>query len=183
MLYISKTVTDIYLKQVTVEQHMKEMYYLGTKKLLVKKAPTFSNQQLASRLYQNKLHCYIAIRLYFIIRLLQNKIYPQGRSQPQFRHQITVARSKHIAMILYVHIFSMWHIQWWMFDFHHSLQNFIRKIFLFTLRWSLGNQESGIVLAFIACSAMVCILQEWKPCSPTSMGNSDRQQNPQLWYC
>ena len=106
MLYISKTVTDIYLKQVTVEQHMKEMYYLGTKKLLVKKAPTFSNQQLASRLYQNKLHCYIAIRLYFIIRLLQNKIYPQGRSQPQFRHQITVACSKHIAMILYMYTYS-----------------------------------------------------------------------------
>ena len=34
-LYISKPVTDIYLKHVTVEQHMKEIYYLEPKKLLL----------------------------------------------------------------------------------------------------------------------------------------------------
>ena len=33
--------------QVTVEQHMKEIYYLEAKKLLFKKALTHSNQQLA----------------------------------------------------------------------------------------------------------------------------------------
>ena len=36
----------IYIKQVTVEQHVKEIYYLETKNLLFKKAPTHSNQQL-----------------------------------------------------------------------------------------------------------------------------------------
>ena len=36
--WISKTVTDIYLKQVIVEEHMKEVYYFTTKKLLFKKA-------------------------------------------------------------------------------------------------------------------------------------------------
>ena len=34
-LYISKPVTDVYLKQVTVEQHIKEIYYLEAKKLLL----------------------------------------------------------------------------------------------------------------------------------------------------
>ena len=35
---ISKPVTDIYLKQVTVEQHMKEIYYLKVKKAFVVKS-------------------------------------------------------------------------------------------------------------------------------------------------
>ena len=34
---ISKPVTDIYLKQVTVEQHMKEIYYLEAKSFFLKK--------------------------------------------------------------------------------------------------------------------------------------------------
>ena len=34
-LCVSKTVTDIYLKQVTVEQHMNEIYYLKDKKAYV----------------------------------------------------------------------------------------------------------------------------------------------------
>ena len=42
--------TDIYLKQVAVQQHMKEMYYSETKKLMFKNASTHSNQQLAAPL-------------------------------------------------------------------------------------------------------------------------------------
>ena len=38
---------DIYRKQVTIEQHMKEVYYLETKKCPFKKVPVHSNQQLA----------------------------------------------------------------------------------------------------------------------------------------
>ena len=46
----SKTVTDrdIHLKQVTVQLHMKEIYYLETKKACLKKTPVHSNQQLAA---------------------------------------------------------------------------------------------------------------------------------------
>ena len=47
-IYISKTVTVVYVKQVTVEQHIKEIYYLETKKFLFKKAPTLLNRQLAA---------------------------------------------------------------------------------------------------------------------------------------
>ena len=47
---ISKTVTDIYLEQVIVQQHMKEMYYSETKKFLFKNASMYSNQQLATQL-------------------------------------------------------------------------------------------------------------------------------------
>ena len=43
---ISKTITDIIFKQVTVEQHMKVMQ--TKKKVLFKNTPTHSNQQLAT---------------------------------------------------------------------------------------------------------------------------------------
>ena len=35
LLYYLQPVTDIYLKQVTVKQHMKDIYYLEAKKLLL----------------------------------------------------------------------------------------------------------------------------------------------------
>ena len=40
----------MYFKQVTVQQHMKEIYYSETKKLLFKNTPTHLNQQLATLL-------------------------------------------------------------------------------------------------------------------------------------
>ena len=42
----SINVTDIYLKQAIVPQHMKEVYYLEMKKLLFEKTSTHLNQQL-----------------------------------------------------------------------------------------------------------------------------------------
>ena len=42
--------TDIYLKQVTVQQHMNEIFYSERNKHLFKNAPTHSNQQLAAPL-------------------------------------------------------------------------------------------------------------------------------------
>ena len=48
---ISKTVTDIYLKQqVTIQQHVNKIYYSERNKLLFKSTPTHSNQQLAALL-------------------------------------------------------------------------------------------------------------------------------------
>ena len=46
----SKTVTDIYLKQVTVQQHMNKIYYSERNKHLFKNAPMHSNQQLVTPL-------------------------------------------------------------------------------------------------------------------------------------
>ena len=47
---ISKNITDIFLKQVTVQQHMNEILYSEGNKLLFKNAPTHSSQQLAAPL-------------------------------------------------------------------------------------------------------------------------------------
>ena len=47
---ILKTVTDTYLRQVAVQQHMNEIYYPERNKLLFKNAPTHSNQPLAAPL-------------------------------------------------------------------------------------------------------------------------------------
>ena len=44
LLYISETVTDIYFKQVVVQQHMKEIYSSELKKQLLKHAPMHSSQ-------------------------------------------------------------------------------------------------------------------------------------------
>ena len=42
--------TDIYLKQVTVQQHMNEIFYSERNQRLFKNAPTYSNKQLAAPL-------------------------------------------------------------------------------------------------------------------------------------
>ena len=47
---VLKTVTDIYLEQVTVQQHMNKIYYSERNKLLFKNTPIHSNQQLAIQL-------------------------------------------------------------------------------------------------------------------------------------
>ena len=47
---ISKNITDIFLKQVTVQQHMNEIFYSERNKLLFKNASTHSSQQLATPL-------------------------------------------------------------------------------------------------------------------------------------
>ena len=50
VLIFRKPVTDTYLKQVTVQQHMNKIYYSERNKRLFKNAPTHLNQQLAAPL-------------------------------------------------------------------------------------------------------------------------------------